>query len=121
MITNFETSKKLAQYVWIPASSFYENDGEFILCDDEPLGKEYIISHKCTPAPTLEELLKVCPITIDINCSPFGFIVCTPFKDRTGKHIEWTDECAEYQLKKSSNLSQAVAEIMLQYYKEQGK
>lgn len=105
----FETCKELAKYLPMETKNHYRiSDGKMVsgLTEYERKNleiKDYYETHYY-PAPTLEELLVNSPITISITGNGNSYMITTWYDEKRNSHSGY-------------NLTEAVAQVMLQYYR----
>ena len=106
--TDFKLSKELNKYIEIDTYWNIDKQERLYRKGIQPS----IVSLETYPAPTLEELLGVCPIHIAISVEVFHkkYLITSIQDDKDEIEIREDLTC---------NLAQKVAEIMLQYFEEQ--
>jgi len=110
--------KELNKYLPILAEEFYRVNkvhGDIFKAkfnhDEIMLGCDV---YNFYPAPTLEELLKVSPMQISIDAMPSK----PEFKQNQGWYNINSNDKLIYQIPKSENICDKIAELIIKYYKE---
>jgi hypothetical protein len=107
--TTFETSKTLAKYLQIETAGVIDYNDKYWTHEDLARYNRPLHTFENYPAPTLEELLEVSPIYMEIANSVLKPIYRIYYWLEAHTRLDQV-------ISKSDNLTEAVAKIIIEYY-----